>query len=79
MPFISFLECGGLFTLPGRISSPNYPNNYEKNSYCEWLLKTEPTHSLKLLFSDFDLESSVNCTLDSVKVIFFLISEIRDP
>lgn len=66
---IAPLECGGTFVLPkGKITSPNYPNNFERNTYCEWLLKTEPSHTMTLKFTDFDFESSPNCSVNSVKV-----------
>lgn len=66
---IKFVECGGIFsTLKGTITSPNYPKNYDSNTFCQWLLRTEPNHSMTLKFSDFDLEQSPNCTRDSVKV-----------
>lgn len=46
----------------------HYPNNYESNSHCEWLIRTESSHSISLLFNDFDLQSSTNCSDDVVKV-----------
>lgn len=61
------LECGGTFSVSqGNISSPNYPKNYEPNTYCQWLLRTEPSHSILFRFTDFDLED--DCTADSVQV-----------
>lgn len=66
------IECGGQFVLPkGSFASPNYPNNFEKNTTCEWLLETEASHTMALQFSDMDLEESVNCSETSVKVWFF--------
>lgn len=56
-------------TLPeGNFSSQNYPNNYESKSHCEWLIRTEPSHSISLKFNDFDLQNSDNCTADAVRV-----------
>lgn len=52
----------------GIIYSPNYPQNYDSNEHCEWLLRTEPSHSISLRFTDFDLETTTNCTDDWVKV-----------
>lgn len=40
--------------------------NYEPNTYCQWLLRTEPSHSILLKFTDFDLED--DCSADSVQV-----------
>lgn len=50
------------------MTSQNYPNNYEPSTKCEWLLRTEPTHTLAFQFTDFDLEDSANCSTDSVKI-----------
>lgn len=64
-----YLECGGKFTLPqGNINSPNYPNNYDSKLKCEWLLQTEPSHSILLQFTDFDIQSSVNCSADVLRI-----------
>lgn len=61
------LECGGTFSIAqGNISSPNYPRNYEPNTYCQWLLRTEPSHSILFKFTDFDLED--DCSADSVQI-----------
>lgn len=40
--------------------------NYPPNSYCQWLIRTESSHSVLLEFSDFDLED--DCSADSVQV-----------
>lgn len=62
-----FLECGGVFKLTkGNITSPNYPQNYPSNTYCQWLLYTEPSHSILLKFTDFELEN--DCSSDSVQI-----------
>lgn len=77
LPVCLFLECGGLFTLSeGNITSMHYPNNYESHSHCEWLIRTEPSHAISLLFNDFDLQISENCSADVVKV--YEGSEKRD-
>lgn len=61
------LGCGGNFTMiNGNITSPNYPHNYESNTYCQWLLRTEPSHSILFKFSDFELEN--DCSADSVQI-----------
>lgn len=61
------IECGGTFSLAqGNITSPNYPMNYEPNTYCQWLLRTESSHSVLFKFTDFDLED--DCTADSVQI-----------
>lgn len=66
--FFLNVECGGVFTMArGRIHSLNYPTNYEANTNCEWLLRTEASHSLEFKFKDFDLEDQ-NCTADFVSI-----------
>lgn len=60
-------KCGGNFTmLSGNITSPNYPNNYNAHTYCQWLLRTEPSHSILFKFSDFELEP--DCATDTVQI-----------
>lgn len=52
----------------GNITSLNYPNNYEPDSNCQWLLRTEASHTLSFQFLDFDLEDHENCSHDSVAI-----------
>lgn len=63
-------NCGGLFSgSNGIIQTPNYPSqNYENKKNCEWNIKSDPSHSLTFQFTDFDLESSDNCTKDVVEI-----------
>uniref|UniRef100_A0A803K227 Metalloendopeptidase n=1 Tax=Xenopus tropicalis TaxID=8364 RepID=A0A803K227_XENTR len=59
--------CGGMLSGPsGVITSPNYPNNYPKNSYCHWNITT--TSKFKITFTDMDVEYVQYCIWDSVKV-----------
>lgn len=51
----------------GNITSLNYPNNYEPNTNCQWLLRTEPSHTISFQFTDFDLEDH-NCEADYVLI-----------
>lgn len=51
----------------GNITSLNYPNNYEANTNCQWLLRTEPSHTISFQFTDFDLEDQ-NCEADYVLI-----------
>lgn len=72
---VPFLECGGHFAYSsGVITSPNYPLNYDDQSYCEWLLEAEPSHSMTLRFTDFDMPT--DCSKGSVKVSYFLCTII---
>lgn len=45
----------------------NYPSNYEPNTICQWLLRTETSHTIDFKFSDFDLEDQ-NCSADFVSI-----------
>lgn len=63
-------DCGGTFSgSHGVISTPKYPTqNYENKKNCEWNIKTDESHSLTFQFTDFDLESSENCSKDFVEI-----------
>lgn len=64
-----FLECGGTYqTLSGQIQSPNYPRNYPAQSFCEYLIRTEATHTLELKFKDVDLEITSQCRDDYIQI-----------
>ncbi|CAH1989272.1 unnamed protein product [Acanthoscelides obtectus] len=61
--------CGGKFVATeGVITSPNYPQNYNKNETCEWMIDVDESHSVELVFEDVDLLLSNNCTFNYVKV-----------
>ncbi|KAJ6642436.1 Cubilin like [Pseudolycoriella hygida] len=61
------IQCGGMFKVRSlSFTSPNYPQNYASNLYCEWFLQVEDNHRMSLSFDDFDAE--VNCQHDSVKI-----------
>ena len=54
--------CGGEMTTPsGTIHSPNYPNMYNHDDDCGWLITVDMNHVVELTFSDFDLEHQTNC------------------
>ncbi|KAJ8936435.1 hypothetical protein NQ318_015581, partial [Aromia moschata] len=62
-------KCGGHFTaVEGKIFSPNYPKNYDKNDTCEWLIEVDETHSIDLEFKDLDLLQTDNCSRGYVKI-----------
>lgn len=66
----SLASCGGKFYgSRGNFSTKGYPNqNYEDNKFCEWNIRTDPSHSITLQLLDFDLDTSVNCTSDVVEI-----------
>lgn len=54
-----FLECGGLQkSVKGIITSPNYPNNYDNNMECLWIIEVPATHTINLAFVDVDIAKS---------------------
>ncbi|XP_055295203.1 cubilin homolog [Sitodiplosis mosellana] len=60
-------QCGGIFaSAQGNITSLNYPNNYPENIHCQWLLRTEVSHTISFQYTDFDLED--RCTDDHVSI-----------
>nr|XP_009858219.1 uncharacterized protein LOC104265580 [Ciona intestinalis] len=63
--------CGGprdQITQRGLIQSKNYPEYYEPNLRCEWIIKTEPENDIQITFHDFALEEHANCTFDIVSI-----------
>lgn len=59
--------CGGRMTAPsGSIHSPNYPNAYDSNDDCSWIIQVDPNHRVQFNFIDFDVEPHSNCSYDYV-------------
>ncbi|XP_071477907.1 blastula protease 10-like [Diadema antillarum] len=52
----------------GEIMSPNYPNNYDINQKCLYLIEGAPGATITLTFVDMDIESHSTCDYDSVEV-----------
>uniref|UniRef100_A0A1A7XFX1 Discoidin, CUB and LCCL domain containing 1 n=1 Tax=Iconisemion striatum TaxID=60296 RepID=A0A1A7XFX1_9TELE len=52
----------------GTLASQNYPGTYSSNSRCEWRLRVPEGRTLRLLFGDFDIESSPGCGNGSVTI-----------
>ena len=60
--------CGGsLSGSTGTVTSPNYPNDYPNNVYCEWTI-TVPEEVILLTFNDLNIEFEEECYYDSLKV-----------
>ena len=65
--FHLLIGCGGRITAPsGSIHSPNYPNSYNANDDCEWLIEVDRNHVVQFTFVDFDVEPHQNCSYDYV-------------
>ncbi|XP_073490983.1 tumor necrosis factor-inducible gene 6 protein-like [Aquarana catesbeiana] len=65
---VIYKNCGGVLTAPeGVIYSPNFPNNYPDNVYCEWNITT--TSRIKLTPTNFDMEGYMYlCVFDWIWV-----------
>lgn len=62
--------CGGVLTgLSGVLTSPEYPNNYPNNVECRWVIRAAGPATVKLVFVDFQVEGSAECTYDYVAVL----------
>ena len=59
--------CGGFRKgTHGIIMSSNYPQNYDPNDDCEWLIEVAENHVVRFSFEDFDVEPHSNCSYDYV-------------
>ncbi|XP_070692242.1 discoidin, CUB and LCCL domain-containing protein 1 isoform X2 [Pempheris klunzingeri] len=57
-----------LGTESGTLASQNYPGTYPSNTWCKWRLRVPEGRSLRLLFGDFDIESSPGCSNGSLVI-----------
>ncbi|XP_066485218.1 cubilin [Tiliqua scincoides] len=61
--------CGGVFQAPnGEIHSPNYPQPYNSNTDCSWIIQVDAGHRVLLNFTDFEMEFHHTCSYDYVAV-----------
>ncbi|BFZ22426.1 hypothetical protein BsWGS_25465 [Bradybaena similaris] len=52
--------CGGALSGPeGEVMSPGFPNPYQHNAQCVWVITAPPGSSVRLTFLEFDLETSI--------------------
>lgn len=67
---ISGNGCGHtvLGTESGTLASQNYPGTYPSNTWCKWRLRVPEGRMLRLLFGDFDIESSPGCSNGSLVI-----------
>ncbi len=52
----------------GTLASQNYPGTYPSNTWCKWRLRVPEGRTLRLLFGDFDIESSPGCSNGSLVI-----------
>ncbi|KAF1377489.1 hypothetical protein PFLUV_G00201330 [Perca fluviatilis] len=55
-------------TVSGTISSPNWPDKYPSKKACTWSLSTTPGHRIKIVFSEIDMESHLECAYDHLEI-----------
>ncbi|XP_047482510.1 LOW QUALITY PROTEIN: cubilin-like [Penaeus chinensis] len=62
--------CGGLFHgMSGNLSSHEFPQDYQVNSECEWVLDFTPGFHAVLTFVErFDIETSADCQNDYLQL-----------
>ncbi|XP_065577284.1 cubilin-like isoform X11 [Artemia franciscana] len=61
--------CGGLLTKSyGYLRSPNYPDMYPAAMACIWQISIDHGSRIELTIQDFDIEGSINCQFDFLKV-----------
>ncbi|XP_055850904.1 dorsal-ventral patterning protein tolloid [Episyrphus balteatus] len=52
----------------GIVHSPNYPEEYPRNTYCFWHFSTVLGHRVQLTFHEFEVENHQECIYDSVSI-----------
>ncbi|XP_029359245.1 discoidin, CUB and LCCL domain-containing protein 1 isoform X2 [Echeneis naucrates] len=57
-----------LGTESGTLASQNYPGTYPSNVWCRWRLRVPEDRTLRLLFGDFNIESSPGCSNGSLVI-----------
>ncbi|XP_045763527.1 cubilin homolog [Maniola jurtina] len=61
--------CGGFFTSDkGEIISPSYNGVYLNNLICEYKIRTRPDTRIHIEFKSFNLEKSLTCKYDFLKI-----------
>lgn len=69
-PLREYRDCGGNITAlwkPARLFSPGYPQSYESNKYCKWIIKADG--SITLRFVAVEIEESPGCEYDNIHVL----------
>ena len=57
-----------LGTESGTLASRNYPGTSPSDAWCKWRLRVPEGRTLRLLFGDFDVESSPACSNGSLVI-----------
>ena len=66
-PYLCISGCRKDFTgLTGKFETPNYPNLYPRNSFCQWRIRVKAGMRIKLNIGALNIEQ--NCAYDNVTV-----------
>ena len=57
------------------ITSPNFPNDYNKEENCSWIINSPANTTIKLSFLVFDLEEDEFCAYDYFEIINGITSD----
>ncbi|CAH1775425.1 unnamed protein product [Owenia fusiformis] len=61
----SVSNCGGILTdSAGEITSPNYPNNYDHDDACAWLIQGPENSQITVTVTDLGIENHDQCNYD---------------
>lgn len=55
----------------GTIRSPGYPENYQSDKDCAWVISAENGKQIELIVKHFELESG--CAFDSLEIRYIYI------
>ncbi|XP_052259358.1 deleted in malignant brain tumors 1 protein-like, partial [Dreissena polymorpha] len=62
-------KCGGVLTDPmGFITSPNFPNDYNNNERCTWVINAPEGSLINVNITDFAMEPHDQCTNDYLEL-----------
>ena len=55
-------------TAYGYVTSPNYPNSYNNDSDCSWIIRASRGHKITFKVLDFLLEADQQCRKDYLEI-----------
>jgi len=61
--------CNQVQTGSGTLTSPGWPENYNNEEKCKYTLNAEAGKIIKIVFDEFDVESSPTCGADSLTIM----------
>ncbi|KAH3692443.1 hypothetical protein DPMN_194284 [Dreissena polymorpha] len=65
----NFTQCGGVLTDPyGIITSPNYPQDYDHDDACAWVINAPEGSRINVELTDFAMETHPQCLFDYLEL-----------